>query len=127
MKRIPLHFRRIAVLAVLVLLATPVLAQWGHGPHHGRFHEMERVSDGGNDDFGLVRVVLEDGHRLLHEIHPHMADVIQPAHEGGNVGGTRLGRQEESGKSPADDRSIVCRESRPLRSAGRVWPTVRAV
>jgi protein CpxP len=40
MRRIPAHFRRLAIVIVLVLLATPVLAQGGpgRGPGHGHFH-----------------------------------------------------------------------------------------
>ena len=40
MRCIPTHFRRIAIVLVLALLAAPVLAQGpsGRGPGHGHFH-----------------------------------------------------------------------------------------
>jgi protein CpxP len=43
MQRIPVHFRRLAVVIVLALLVTPVLAQrpGGHGPRHGQFQGLD--------------------------------------------------------------------------------------
>jgi protein CpxP len=44
MRRIPAHFRRLALVIVLALLVTPVLAQGpaGRGPGHGHFRGADR-------------------------------------------------------------------------------------
>jgi Spy/CpxP family protein refolding chaperone len=41
MRRIPVHFRRLAVPVVLALVFSPALAQFGHGPHHGQFRGQD--------------------------------------------------------------------------------------
>ncbi len=66
-------------------------------PGHGRVDDVEGAADRCGDDLACEGVVVEDGPDLLHEIHPHVAHVVQAPHEGGDEGRPGLGGQESLG------------------------------
>src|SRR5436190_5491655 len=52
------------------------------GADHGRFEEVDRIADRGDQDLRLDSVVLINGLDLPNKIHPDLRDVIQAPDEG---------------------------------------------
>ena len=77
----------------------------GHGahvrPHTGGVHHVLGVTDGGDEDLGGEVIVLVDRDDVFDEPHTLGRDVVEPPHEGGDVGRARLRGQERLGRREA--------------------------
>src|SRR5437016_926674 len=67
--------------------------------------DVQRVSDAPNENLSLHLVVAEDLHEVLDDVHPAMADVVEPPYEGAHVRRTRL-RCEETLIRRKDERHV---------------------
>ena len=63
-------------------------------PGQGGFQHVQGMADGGHENLCGVVVVVEDRLDLADDVHAHVADRIQPAHEGADVGRPALRGQQ---------------------------------
>src|SRR6266571_5494156 len=64
------------------------------GADQGRVEDMNRIAHTGDDDFGHIAVVVEDGADLVDDPHAVLRNVVEPADEGSYVGGAGFGGQQ---------------------------------
>src|SRR2546423_13864836 len=64
------------------------------GANHRRFDDVPRMTDGRGEDFRLDAVIVEDDTRLADDVHPFLADIIEPSNERTDVRRACLGGDE---------------------------------
>src|SRR5712692_795135 len=82
--------------------------------------DVQRVSDAPDENLGLHLVVAEDLHEVLDDVHPAMADVVQPPDERAHVRSTRLRGKKTLVRG--EDERHVHRDTEPADGLHRPQP-----
>src|SRR2546422_4348315 len=89
-------------------------------PGAGGLDDVQRVSDAPDENLSLHLVVAEDLNEVLDDVHPAMADIIQPPDEGAHVG--RAGLRGEKTLVRGEDERHVHRDTEPAHGLHRPQP-----